>query len=323
MISNKMTFVTFAPDTGSFGTPGYHVPIVVPQTEPEIPSKKTEEPIEKPLNDRNKRQGNKIQDYLNGDDKYKKSHKSSYTKTKKQLAEENRFLVVNIAKGFLGKGISLDDLVGEGNLGLMRAVEDYNPEFEFSTYAAYWIKHSMIRALHTELRGNLPIPYHICQNRKRINHIESVLEEELKRKPNNVEIAQKFNEAYYPDGPRNNHISDYHVEALKIAVNTPKSLTKNNGEGEEFQTSIEDKYSTPEEIIGLKEELEKAKRFYLDLDERDRTVLSLFYGLDGNDPKNCREIGDMLGYTRERIRQIHRDAIIKLRGEIYPEDKVA
>ena len=317
-----MAFITFAPDTGSFGTHGYQVPIVVPQIKSEKPILKIE-PSRKTLKDRNKRWGRLIQNYLNKDDDYKNSHQTSYATAKRQLADENRFLVVSIANRFSGKGISLDDLVGEGNLGLMRATENYNPEFEFSTYATYWIEQSMIRALHCELRANLPIPYHICSNRKRIIKLEQVMEKELGRKPENKEIAERFNQIYYPNGPANSYISGYHIEALKIAINTPKSLRRINENGEEFETSVEDKYPGPDEIVDLKEELEKARKFYLDLDERERTVLSLFYGLEGNDPMNCREIGDILGCTRERIRQIHRDTLIKLKDKMYPDEERA
>lgn len=329
----KMTFVTFAPETGSFGSRGYQVPIVGPQVEPiesikPVIKKKKKSKVET-LNQKNKKLGRRIQKYSSGTEEYKQSHKSLYTLNKKRLAENNRFLVRNIARQFMGKGLSIDDLVGEGNIGLMEAVKRYDPDYntakgeiEFSTYAEYWIKQSIIRGLQGELRGNLPIPYHICANRIRILKLESVLEKELSRKPSEDEIADKFNETYYPDGPKNYHIRGYHIEALKIAVNTPKPIMLRNPDGDEDELIVSS-YPNPEEITILKDELEKAKRFYLDLDERDRTILSLYYGLIGNDPKNCSEIGKELGYTRERIRQIHRDTLIKLREKMYPEEEKA
>lgn len=316
-----MVFVTLAPDTGSFGAPGYQVPVVVPQVKPEEPEIKIEKPVKEPQNNRNKKQGDKIQGYLNGDDEYRKSHQSSYTRSKRQLAEENRFLVINIATGFLGKGLSLDDLVGEGNLGLMRSVEDYNPKFEFSTYAAYWIKQSIIRALHTELRANLPIPYHICSNRKRIMQLESVMEKEFGRKPTDEEIAHRFNETYYPDGPNNAHISGYHVEGLKIAVNTPKSIILRNQDGDEDEITVSS-YPNPEEIVTLKEELEKVRRIYLDLDEREKTIISLYYGLDGNESHSYGEIGNILGCTRQNIAHHYNKALKKLRSAMDPEKEL-
>ena len=317
-----MVLITSAADTCGLGTPGYKVPIVVTQTETKEPSAKPTEPIEETLNDRNKKWGKIIQDYLNGDDDYKKSHKSHYTRAKRQLAESNRFLVVNIAKGFLGKGLSLDDLIGDGNIGLMRAVEDYNPKFEFSTYAFCWIKQSIIRGMHGEIRGNLPITYHLCSNRSRINRIESELEKELGRKPENEEIAKEFNDTFYPDKHSGSHIRGYHVEALKIAVNTPLSITIKTKSGYECDF-VASKEPNPSDALSIKEEIEKSQRLYSSLDEREKTILSLFYGLGGNEPKNFSEIGKILGYTRERIRQIHRDTLIKLRGKMYPEDKAA
>jgi RNA polymerase primary sigma factor len=326
-----MALIIFAPDTGSFGQPGYQVPIVVPQVEIVEPVvKKRKKSKEETQKDINKKLGRRIQKYSSGTEEYKRSHKSLYTLNKKRLAENNRFLVRKIARDFMGKGLSIDDLVGEGNIGLMKAVKRYDPdhyaekgEIEFSTYAEYWIKQSIRRALHSELRANLPIPYHICSNRNRILKLESELVDQLGRRPTEEEIANKFNETYYPEGPKNNHIRGYHIEALKVAVNTSKSLTRRNGDGEEFETSVYDETQSPDEILGLNEEIKKSKKHRKELDERSRTVISLAYGTDGNKPHNFREIGDMLGYSREMIRKIHNDAIAELKEKMYPNEDAA
>jgi len=320
-----MAFVTFAPDTGSFGSPGYQVPVFIP-VEPKnkdpvkiLPVQLQPEPQPETLQERNKRWGRDIQNYLNKDDYYKESHERTYTLATTQLVNENIFLVVSIAQGYRGKGLSLNDLIGEGNLGLMRAAEDYDPAFEFSTYATYWIRQSIQRALQRETRANLPIPYYICQSRKRIDNIESVLEKELKRKPEDYEIAARFNRTYYPEGPNSRHISEYHIAGLRIARKNTKSLRKRSLEGDEFQTSLKDKNTDPQDAVCLKEEINRAIISYKKLDKSEISVLEMHYGLEGISPMNFRQIGDFLGYTRANISKIHKNALRKLRADICPE----
>ena len=331
-----MVYAAYSADTSIPGISNYQVPIVTVPTapiKPEEPKKpevlekqiKPEEPKEpnpkiEALKYRNKVLGTRIQNYLNGDEGYKKSHASYYSRAKRSLAKENKWLVVEIARELVGKGLTLGDIVGEGTLGLMRACEDCNPELNFLKYAEKGIKRSIKRGFHKELRSHLQIPYHICQSRKRIFKIESVLEKELNRKPESVEIAERFNQTYYPNGPLNSHIRGYHIDALKIAIKKPRSFMTKNKYGDRFEKSIYDRYPTPDETASLKEELERARRFYEELDEKERTVLALSYGLDDNDPMNFREIGDMFGCTRANINKIHKKALRKLREKMCPEE---
>ncbi len=271
------------------------------------------------------------------EEEFRKKYEKAYARAtgdladlKKQLAELNLPLVVSIAKGYNGKRLSQGDLIGEGNLGLMKATDHYDPDFkkeeypngiEFATYAKLWIEESINRALYGELRGKLPIPYKICSNRGRINSIISQLEEKLRREPTNEEVASEFNETFYPEGPRNSLIDAGHVEGLKMAVKTPKRISRRNG-NEDYEY-IDSESQTPYEKAEHKEQLERMLGLLGNLDEREEKIIRSRYGLNGEEPKTLKQIGNEIGLTRERVRQIENKAMEKLREQISLKKRAA
>ena len=250
---------------------------------------------------------------------------------KRQLAELNLPLVVSIAKGYQGKGLSLGDLIGEGNLGSMEATDHYDPDYkkeeysngiEFATCAEDWIKQAIRRALHRELRGNLPIPYKICSNRGRINSVISQLEEKLGREPTNEEVASKFNETFYPEGPKNSQIDAGHIEGLRVAVKTPKRIIRRDKDQESYEY-IASRIQRPDEEAEHKEQLEKMLGLLSNLDEKEERIIRLKYGLNGEKPKTLKKIGEEFGLSRERVRQIEERALEKLRYEMSLKKRAA
>jgi len=230
-----------------------------------------------------------------------------------KLIQSNLRLVVKIAHDFKGLGLPLLDLISEGNIGLMKAVEKFDPSkgAKFSSYAAWWIKQSMRRALSNQSR-TIRIP---VQSAGKINKIKTArmrLSEELGREPTDNEIA--------------NHLdfSERTVTALRLAELRTFSLQDPIQQGEEsmFQDIIPDfGATTPDEQISDFEMLRQLKGLIGRLDERERLILVLRFGLDGNRPKTLEEVSKIIGRTRERVRQIQNQALSKLKKYI-DEDKI-
>jgi RNA polymerase sigma factor (sigma-70 family) len=226
---------------------------------------------------------------------------------REQLVRSNLRLVVNIAKKYAGRGMSLGDLIEEGNLGLIKAVDYFDPErgTRFSTYAAWWIKQSIKRALLENVQP-VHVPTYMVALISQWRHTASEVEGRIGRKLTLEEMADLM---HLP--VRKAKIIHRIVEVLG---NTGESL---NGDDEDENQALEstledDNVGRPEDGLVEDEEKAKAVRLLDELDERASEVLRLHYGIGGQRPLTLKEIGKKMGLTRERIRQIRRDALTSL-----------
>jgi RNA polymerase sigma factor (sigma-70 family) len=226
---------------------------------------------------------------------------------REQLVRSNLRLVVNIAKKYADRGMQLGDLIEEGNLGLIKAVDYFDPErgTRFSTYAAWWIKQSIKRALLENVQP-VHVPTYMVALINHWRHTASEVEAQVGRKLTVEEMAELM---HLPE--RKAHIIHHIVEVLS---NPGESL---NGDDEDenqiLEATLEDENAgLPEDPLVHAEEKAKAVRLLGEIDPREAEVLRLHYGLDGRRPLTLKEIGKKLGLTRERIRQIRRDALITL-----------
>jgi len=223
---------------------------------------------------------------------------------RERLVRSNLRLVVNIAKKFANRGLALGDLIEEGNLGLLRAVDCFDPDHgvRFSTYAAWWIKQSIKRAL---LAGSQPIhiPTYMVELINRWRHVWPEVEAKMGRKPNFKEMAQAM------DLPVRKVKAIYEiVGTLNMGV-FGDSADSNESLGETLRDTHTD---SPEDTILSDEEKAKLQDQLGRMDPREARVLALRFGLDGSEPLTLKQIGKVLGLTRERIRQIQRDALDQL-----------
>jgi RNA polymerase primary sigma factor len=221
----------------------------------------------------------------------------------RKLVQANLRLVVSIAKKYIGQGVLFMDLVQEGSMGLMKAAEkfDYSRNFRFSTYATWWIKQTIIRAISNNSRA-IRIPVHMADKIRKYKKAAAALAFELGREPSETEIAKRLD------------IPVKMIAAIKrsiikepISLETPVTDDLNVGD------YIQDKHHSPEVQSGKTSLKGSIEDLLSTLDERERKIISYRFGINGETPCTLEQLGKIMGYSKERVRQLENSTLLKIR----------